>query len=198
MKFRSEDGFSLIEMLVAMAIGSLMMAAVVNMFINQRKSYSIREQVADMQQNARTAIDFMVREITMAGYDPEGTSGASIVAAAANAIQFTMDTSKNGAIEPDEDVTYGLYDDGGDGDQDLGRTSNGVTQLIAENIQALVFQYTLADGTTTDAPADPSQVRAVEVSLTTRTANPDAKFPTNGGYRSQTLASSIQVRNLGL
>ena len=61
MKFRSEDGFSLIEMLVAMAIGSLMMAAVVNMFINQRKAYSIREQVADMQQNARTAIDFMVR-----------------------------------------------------------------------------------------------------------------------------------------
>lgn len=185
-------------MLIAMAIGAIVMAAVVNMFINQRKAYAIRDQVTEMQQNARTGIDFLTREITMAGYDPEGTAGANIIAATANSIQFSMDLSKNGAIEGDEDITYLLYDDGDDGDLDLGRTTNGVTQLIAENIQNFALQYQLSDGTTTDAPADPSQIRAVEVSLTARTKNPDAKFTANGGYRSQTLTASIQVRNLAL
>ncbi len=198
MHIRSQQGFNLIEMLVAMAIGAIVMAAVVNMFVNQSKAYAIRDQVTEMQQNARTGIDFLTREITMAGYDPEGTSGANIIAATANSIQFSMDLSRNGAIEADENVTYLLYDDGEDGDLDLGRTTDGATQLIAENIQNLALQYGLSDGTTTNAPPDPSQVRAVEVSLTTRTKNPDAKFTANGGYRIQTLTASIQVRNLGL
>lgn len=198
MPIRSKQGFSLIEMLVAMAIGSIVMAAIVNMFVNQRKAYAIREQVTEMQENARTGIDFLVRELTMAGYDPAGTSGASIIAATANSIQFSMDISKNGVIEPDENVTFLLYDDGQDGDLDLGRLSNGVTLLIAENIQNFSLLYTLADGTKTDAPADPSQIRAVDVSLTARTKYADAHFPDNQGYRSQTLSASIQVRNMGL
>lgn len=195
---RSGQGFSLIEMLLAMAIGSIMMAAIVNMFINQRKAYAIREQVTEMQQNARTGIDYLVRELTMAGYDPAGTSGAGIVAASANSIQFTMDISKNGAVEADENVTFLLYDDGADDDLDLGRRAAGVTELIAENIQELSLLYTLADGSTTDAPADPSQIRAVDVSLTARTKYSDANFPDNQGYRNQTLSASVQIRNMGL
>lgn len=198
MQLRSEQGFSLIEMLVAMAIGSIVMAAIVNMFVNQRKAYAIREQVTEMQENARTGIDYLVHDLTMAGYDPAGTAGAGIVAASANAIQFSMDISKNGVIEADENVTFLLYDDGDDGDLDLGRMSDGVTELIAENIQDLTFSYTLADGTITDAPADPGQVRAVDVSLTARTKYADAKFPDNQGYRNQTLTASIQIRNMGL
>ena len=198
MQIRSQQGFNLIEMLVAMAIGAIVMAAVVNMFISQTKAYAIRDQVTEMQQNARTGIDFLTREITMAGYDPEGTSGANIIAATATSIQFSIDLSRNGAIEADENITFLLYDDGEDGDLDLGRTTDGTTQLIAENIQNLILQYRLADDTTTDAPADPGQIRAVEVSLTARTKNPDAKYTANRGYRSQTLTASIQVRNLGL
>ena len=198
MYIRSQQGFSLIEMLVAMAIGAIVMAAVVNMFINQSKAYAIRNQVTEMQQNARTGIDFLTREITMAGYDPEGTSGANIIAATATAIQFSIDLSRNGAIEADENITYLLYDDGEDGDLDLGRTTDGATQLIAENIEDFILEYRLSDDTITDAPADPSQIRAVQVLLTARTKNPDAKFTANGGYRNQTLTASIQVRNLGL
>jgi type IV pilus assembly protein PilW len=197
-RIRSEQGFSLIELLVAMAIGSIVIAAIVNMFIDQRKAYAIREQVTEMQQNARSGIDFLVHEITMAGYDPNGTAGAGIVAASANSIQFTLDISKNGVIEADENVTFLLYDDGADGDLDLGRQVDGVTELIAENIQALSLLYTLADGSTTDAPADPSQIRAVDVSLTARTKYFDPKFPDNQGYRNQTLSASIQIRNMGL
>lgn len=198
MLIRSQQGFNLIEMLVAMAIGSLVMAATVNLFVNQRKAYAIREQVTEMQQNARAGIDFLVRELTMAGYDPVGTAGASIIAASNNSVQFTMDISRNGAIEANENVTYLLYDDGEDDDLDLGRNADGVTQLIAENIRNLTLQYTLEDGTATAAPDDPSQIRAVTVSLTAQTKYSDANFPNNEGHRNQTLSASIQVRNMGL
>jgi hypothetical protein len=44
------------------------MAAVYRTFIRQQKTYVVQEQVVDMQQNARTAIGRMMREIRMAGY----------------------------------------------------------------------------------------------------------------------------------
>ena len=82
-----DKGFALIELLIAMTIGTMLLAAVTNTFINQRETYSIREQVAGMQQNGRGGMDFMIRELTMAGYDPTEAAGASVVAAGPNTIQ---------------------------------------------------------------------------------------------------------------
>ncbi len=192
-------GFTLIEMLIAMAVGTLLLAAVSNTFINQRETYAIREQVAVMQQNARGAMDFMIRELAMAGYDPSETSGAGIVAASANTVQATMDLNNDGDTgDTDENVTYALYDAEGDGDLHLGRDAGGGNQLVAVNIQSLAFTYTLANGTTTSNPADLSQIRAINVALTARTAQPDHRYLTNNGYRTLTLTTTLWVRNLGL
>lgn len=144
-------------------------------------------------------LDFMVRELTMAGYDPTETAGAGIVVANANTLQMTMDLNGNGTTADfEENVTYVLFDHGGDGDQDLGRTVAGATELIAENISALSFNYTLADGTVTATPADPSQIQAIDVTLTGRTAQRDPQYPTNEGYRTLTLTTRILVRNMAL
>ncbi len=192
-------GFTLIEMLIAMAVGTLLLATVSNTFINQRETYAIRDQVVVMQQNARGGMDFMIRELAMAGYDPTKAAGAGIVAASANTIQATMDLNNDGDTDDtNEDVTYVLYDGGGDGDLDLGRDTGGGNQLLAVNIQSLALMYTLADGTTTSTPADLSQIRAIDVALTARTAQPDQQYPTNNGYRTMTLTTTIWVRNLGL
>ncbi len=192
-------GFTLIEMLIAMAVGTLLLAAVSNTFINQRETYAIRDQVVVMQQNARGAMDFMIRELAMAGYDPSETSGAGIVAASATTIQATMDLNNDGDTgDTDEDVTYALYDAEGDGDLDLGRDTGGGNQLVAVNLQSLALVYTLDNGTTTSNPADLSQIRAIDVALTARTAQPDQQYPTNNGYRTLTLTTTIWIRNLGL
>lgn len=193
----SARGFTLIEVLIALAISTFVLAAIVSFFIGQQKHYNVRMQVAAMQENTRTGLDFMVRELSMAGYDPLETTGAGIVVANANTLQVTMDLNNNGTTaDADEDVTYVLFDNGGS--QSLGRTVAGVTELVAENISTLRFNYTLADGTVTATPADPSQIRAINVTLTGRTAQPDLQYPTNGGYRNLTLATTVLVRNMAL
>jgi type IV pilus assembly protein PilW len=205
MSIRTTQGFSLIEMLIAMAVSSLLMAAVTSLFINQRRIYAVREQVAEMQQDVRAGMDFMVRELTMAGYDPTSNAGAGIVAAAPDTIRFTMDLDGDQVINAaNETVTYALYDADGDGDQDLCRDPgapgalDGGPQLVAENVQTLAFVYTLADGTTTSTPGDPSQIRSLNVSLSVRTAKPDPQYATNDGYRTRVLSTRIQIRNLAL
>ncbi len=194
----TQRGFTLIELLIAMTMSLVVLAGVVSVFVNQRKIYSVREHVAEMQQNARAGMYFMARELTMAGYDPTETSGAAIVTATATTLQVSMDLNGDGdTADSDEHVTYALYDAEGDGDQDLGRDAGGGSQLVAENIVTLAFAYTLADETTTATPADLSQIRSIDVSLTARTATPDPQHATNSGYRTKTLTTTIQVRNLG-
>jgi len=65
---KKERGFTLVELLVAMAISGIVMAAVYTAFVTQQKSYTVQDQVAEMQQNARVGLDMIAREVRMAGY----------------------------------------------------------------------------------------------------------------------------------
>lgn len=63
-----ERGVTLIELLVAMAVSGVLIAAIYTTFVTQQKSYTVQDQVAEAQQNARVGLDMMVREVRMAGY----------------------------------------------------------------------------------------------------------------------------------
>jgi type IV pilus assembly protein PilW len=190
-------GFTLIEILITLAISAFIFGAMITFFINQQKHYNVRMQVAAMQENTRTGLDFMVRELSMAGYDPTETSGAGILVANANTVQVTMDLNGNGTTaDADENVAYILFNN--NGNLSLGRTVAGTTELVAEHISALSFNYTLDDGTVTATPADPSEIRAIDITMTGRTAQPDPQYPTNNGYRVLTLTTRVLVRNMAL
>jgi len=62
------QGFTLIELLIAMALALVIIASLSSTFIIQQKTYRTQEQIAEMTQNARAAIDIMTREIRMTGY----------------------------------------------------------------------------------------------------------------------------------
>ncbi len=155
--------------------------------------------VATMHQNARIGMAMMTRELRMAGYDPSGKAAAGVVAATQNFIRVTIDLNEDeDVLDANEDITYSLYDSGSDGDLDLGRKPGGGSRdPAAENFERLELTYTLADGSTTAAPVDVSQIRMIHLVLTARTARPDHKYPQNGGYRTYTLQSVITPRNLG-
>ncbi len=87
----SQKGISLVEVLVVTVISSALMAVVVNIFINQRKTYFVQDQVAVMVQSAMAGLDLMKREIMIAGYDPTTLAGAGILAANASSVRFSMD-----------------------------------------------------------------------------------------------------------
>ena len=65
---KTNRGLSLIEVVVALAISSILIAASYRVFTGQQKTYTIQEQVVDAQQNLRPVMSKMVREIRMAGF----------------------------------------------------------------------------------------------------------------------------------
>jgi len=65
---KKQNGITLIELLVALVITAGLIATIYRTFIGQQKTYVVQEQVVDMQQNMRIAINRMMTEIRMAGF----------------------------------------------------------------------------------------------------------------------------------
>jgi len=61
-------GLTLTELLIAMFIASILVAGIYRVFLSTQRTYTVQDQVVDMQQNVRIAINRMMREIRMAGY----------------------------------------------------------------------------------------------------------------------------------
>ena len=66
--FKKKTGLTLIELLLALVLSSILIAALYRIFIGQQKTYTVQEQVAEMQQNVRIAMDQITKEVRMAGY----------------------------------------------------------------------------------------------------------------------------------
>ncbi len=66
--FGRKDGVTLIELLIALTLSGILIAVLYRAFIAQQDNYTVQDQVAEMQQNVRIAIDQMTKEIRMAGY----------------------------------------------------------------------------------------------------------------------------------
>jgi len=194
---RSEKGFTLVEIMVTLAIMAVVMAGVYLTFYSQQKSYTVQEQVAEMQQNLRGAMYLMSKEIKMAGCNPTGQAQAGIVTAAADSISFTMDLwgkstddPPNGSISnPNENITYALVDFSGDQAMEIIRTDNnsGIgPQVVAENIDSLNFVYLDSNGNVT---TDLLRIRSVQITVVAKTDQAD---------RQKRLATHIKCRNLGM
>jgi prepilin-type N-terminal cleavage/methylation domain-containing protein len=66
--FKKKDGVTLIELLIALVLSSILTVVLYRAFISQQRNYTVQDQVADMQQNVRIAMNQMTKEIRMAGY----------------------------------------------------------------------------------------------------------------------------------
>ncbi len=279
---RKNKGVTLVELLIALVISSILIAAFYRTFIDQQKTYTVQEQVADMQQSVRVGIDQMTREIRMAGYGLRETILASFGVTDVNGFTniFTAGNNANNTGNNDDSITVIIavevakltgtvapgstainVSNAGDFNSDKqkylslngennylvqGVSSNTITlttplleghlidepvfliravtyklmpdpadptvpvlvkndntgsgnQIIADNIENLQFRYTLADGSVTDSPANPEDIRIVSASVKARTKMPDADTQLNSdGYRRRELTSVVKVRNLGL
>ncbi|UCD71552.1 MAG: prepilin-type N-terminal cleavage/methylation domain-containing protein [Syntrophobacterales bacterium] len=64
----NQKGLTLIELMVALAIGFIVIAAVYQAFTSQQRTYTIQDQVAEAQQSARAAMNILMRDLRMAGH----------------------------------------------------------------------------------------------------------------------------------
>lgn len=194
MPCRGNTGFTLIEVLMALAISGLIMGAVFTAFKSQQDSYLAQDQVVEMQQNLRAGINYITQELRMAGYDPYISATAGIEKAELTSVVFTyvadddgLDNNNDGRIDETgelQKITFDLYDAYGDGDMDIGRQAGNTAstkRAIAENIERLEFRYLDADGAVTTTP---DEIKTVQISLLARVGQPDRNFHNNLTYTS--------------
>ena len=65
---RYQEGFSLTELMVAMAIGLIILAAVATLFVNSGKTYNNQDRLARVQENGRFAMYYLLRDLRMTSY----------------------------------------------------------------------------------------------------------------------------------
>jgi len=127
-------GFSLIELMISMLLGSILMAGALSVFINSKDTFSFSEEMTGMQENSRFVMEFITRDVRMAGYYGCGS----------NTIVSTLEP---GDIADDWALQFGQGLVGYDGDDDdfpddfadatlpttIGSASDAFTVLRAED-----------------------------------------------------------------
>ena len=194
-KFRNLEGFTLVELMVSMGIGMVILAAVTTTFMSQTRIYNAQEQINEMQQNARGAIDIIAREVKMAGYNPNEVGFLGITYSTTQLmIQADLDSTPgiDVSITPNERITY-AYDAGND--RITRAVGSGSAQILAEHISAFTFGYLDSTGTATTVSAN---IRQVSISITAITAKPDPNYTADGGYRTYIVSATITPGNLAL
>ncbi len=149
-------GFSLIELMVGLAVTSILLAGIYTTYNIQQQSYKTQTLIVGVQQNLRGALIVMEDEIRMAGYDQNvpntglfGITGVAIDGNGNGTFTFTGDigagNADDGVLDPNETFSYSIYDSGSTqmvGNIDLGRAvGGGGRQLLAEGIEAMSFAF---------------------------------------------------------
>ncbi len=94
-----EQGFTLLELLVALALFGLVALAGSAVFSATFRGWTSGRDLADEQQNARMVLEWMTRRIRMAGYNtPVGTT-AFFTEADATSLTFLADIDGDGTAE---------------------------------------------------------------------------------------------------
>jgi type IV pilus assembly protein PilW len=75
---RRPQGFTIIEMMVAVGITSVIVIAALSIVVSSNRAYTVNTQVADTQQNLRLAMELMTREIRLAGFNYNTTDPATV------------------------------------------------------------------------------------------------------------------------
>ena len=187
---KTKAGFSLVELMVAMAVSGIVLASIYQVYSTQLKTYTTQQQIVEMQQSMRAIIYMMEREIRMAGYAPAGGLGGAgnpiFSIARADDLQYNIDI--NGDRDSDDSGEIVRY-----------QMSNGQLfrggVLVADNIDTLEIAYLDAAGDALAFDSDgnlqaPQNIRSIVITLSGTPRSP-------GAVRKQmSLSSEIRIRNM--
>jgi type II secretory pathway pseudopilin PulG len=181
-----EQGLTLVELLVAMVLTILAAVGMYKLLVDYNTSGNVMDQLVELQENCRVAMDRMAAEIRMAGYDPTTAAKAKIMPISNDTkLIFSMDVNEDGDIEdPGEQISYYLSDLDGNGISDLVRddiTGTGPEQVIT-NVSALQFFYVDKDGNPVAAGPFAS---SVEIAMVIKTTNEDYRITDNNDYQTR-------------
>lgn len=69
-----QQGFSLIEIMIAMALGLFLIAGIATVYVSSKETYALRDQISEMDESARIAMKVLRTHIERAGYSSEANT----------------------------------------------------------------------------------------------------------------------------
>jgi type IV pilus assembly protein PilW len=180
-------GFTVTELVLALAIMMMVMASIVSLLISLNRVYVAQNVIAGVQQVTRAGINIMTRNIRLAGLNPLKINRIGILEASVNKIRFQHDTNGSGTIEAgqDEDSAFLL-----NGNHQLIRQKDGNSRSnksLVDHVSDLTFKYVDRNNEETSIL---DEIHTVEISLTVREPAGKDKFI------SRTYSTRVICRNL--
>src|SRR3990172_1750205 len=200
------DGFSLVEVLIAIAVTAVVAAAVYSGYNNFFRQYTSQDITVEAQQNARAAINMMERELVNAGY--AAATADVITEATANSVEFiytdpetasTLSATAGDRLK----VKYWLQTTGGI--QYLVRKADnlsdggvGPTEEVAPHVNSLSITYYDINGSQvadTSTQLNRNTVKFLTVNLVTQTKS---NIPGTNAPGTFMLETHVRLRNIGV
>lgn len=188
---KRQAGFSLVELLVAIAITTVITGAIVTLIYSQVQLSATQNRNMLNQANVRDVVKFMVEEIQLAG---TADGSEPLITADSTAFSFYADIDANDVFDT---IDYYLTE----GNTLMRRytTNSGGTPFVAEdpllnNVSYLSFTYYGKNGA---APTNLAEITSVEVRLQLDTSTVTTAF-TSGRLAAQSMTGRATLRNKSL
>lgn len=156
------QGFSLIELMVALIIGMLMMVAAIGIFTSNKQAYRAVEGVSRVQENARAAFELLSQDLRLAGGNAcaRGVPVANVLTNAGTAWWSNWEQGLRGHQNADGDDVVDIlsaaersstaYTDEATGNIVMNTNQGGIAAddivVICDYAQAAVFQVSSIGG----------------------------------------------------
>lgn len=207
-----ERGVTLIELLVTLVICSIVVAGIYRVFIAQSKAYTVQDQVAEVQQTVRSAMDILLRDLRMTGYEddnpiaPTAISTPIVYPVADSSITVSYAYNDAGLWKK---YTVAYWRDAPTSRLYRQRTVNDVaeaSEILLENVDAFNLTYGVDEnedgamdvdkGWKSAANVGALKVVAVTVTITGRPEKADANDDRFKNVTPRTLVTAVSLRNL--
>ena len=203
-------GVTLIELLMALAICGIVVAGIYRVFMAQSKAYIVQDQVVEVQQSVRSAMEVLSRDLRMAGFDDDNiASTISITHSITNPIgDHAITVNYEGydhTLPQFQKHTVAYWRDAASSRMIRQLTINDVAspqETLLENVEELGFVYGVdvdEDGAVENwvsaKDVRTSKVVAVRVTLTARPVQSNTDLQR---ISPRTLASILTLRNVSL
>lgn len=163
---KNHKGYTLVEVLIALALGVIILSAIYSLVnMGQKSTYNIERRVA-AHQDARTALEMMSMEIQMASYNPRPDyEGSNFWVSSGNCTPSTNQTYKGIQSATDSSITIEMNLDGS---ASIGDSINEVINYTYDSNNQYISRSTNCTGGDQpflgDVPGNPRAVRVINTS----------------------------------
>ena len=213
-RFFNQRGVTFIEQMTALLLGSMMIASLYGYFrSNLYQQLSLEKKTATLE-DARGALDIMLRDLRHAGSwgsgsvpseiassdDPDGDADTicnRVYAATPGLIHVQMDLNGDGDCadtDPRESIRYELTGPTPTcpGTSIIRRNGDCLVANVVLPTAGKLFAYFDGDGTELGSAPALDSIKRIKIAFAVQVENPD---PSNSGKLASTLSSSVELRN---